>query len=138
MGHEQPATPLKTDNSTALSFVKNNITQKRSKSWDMSYYWLCDKQNQKDFDIFWDKSENNMADYHTKHHSVQHHLMVRHKYVQDKQSATVIKDNACSARVCWNWDTCPSHPEQPDVMRCQRCQLTWLSREIKESQRGAC
>ena len=84
LGHPQPATPLKTDNATALNFVKNNITQKRSKSWDMRFYWLRDKKQQKMFDIFWDKSEANIADYHTKHHPIAHHRLVRHMYVKDR------------------------------------------------------
>jgi hypothetical protein len=35
LGHPQPATPLKTDNSTSNSFVHANIKQRRSKTWDM-------------------------------------------------------------------------------------------------------
>ena len=42
LGHPQPLTPIKVDNSTATSFVHNNITQKRSKSWDMRHHWLRD------------------------------------------------------------------------------------------------
>ena len=40
LGHPQPPTPIKVDNSTANNFVHNNITQKRSKSWDMRFHWL--------------------------------------------------------------------------------------------------
>jgi hypothetical protein len=36
-GHPQPATPIKTDNSTATSFVHANIEQRRSKTWDMQW-----------------------------------------------------------------------------------------------------
>ena len=39
LGHPQPPTPLKTDNSKATRFVYNNTHQKRSRSWDMRYYW---------------------------------------------------------------------------------------------------
>ena len=35
LGHTQPVTPIKTDNSTASGFIHDNIQQKRSKSWDM-------------------------------------------------------------------------------------------------------
>ena len=38
IGYQQPATPIKTDNSTALGFVHNNIHKKRSKVWDMQYH----------------------------------------------------------------------------------------------------
>ena len=43
LGHPQPPTPIKTDNSTALGFVKNLVHQKRSKSWDMRFHWLREK-----------------------------------------------------------------------------------------------
>ena len=36
--HPQPPTPIKTDNTTALGFIHDNIHQKRSKSWDMRFY----------------------------------------------------------------------------------------------------
>ena len=134
LGHAQPATPLKTDNSTALSFVKNNITQKRSKSWDMRFYWLRDKQNQKDFDIYWDRSANNLADYHTKHHTAKHHREVRHMYVHDQ--ITPSEHAACSARLCWNRGTCPSHPDQDDVLGCHGEGLTWMFGDIWDSSSG--
>ena len=47
LGHPQPPTPIKTDNSTSAAFVNRKMRQKRSKSWDMKLYWLVDKQNEK-------------------------------------------------------------------------------------------
>ena len=35
LGHKQPATPLKTDNSTAQGIINNTMKQKRSKAMDM-------------------------------------------------------------------------------------------------------
>ena len=32
LGHDQPPTPIKTDNSTTTGFINNNIYQKQSKS----------------------------------------------------------------------------------------------------------
>ena len=83
LGHPQPATPLKTDNSTATSFVHNNITQKKSKSWDMRYYWLREKQHNKDFNIFWESGKTNHGDYFTKHHPGSYHQEVGPRYVRD-------------------------------------------------------
>ena len=40
IGHPHLATPFIMDNTITENFLKNNITQKRSKSWDMRYYWL--------------------------------------------------------------------------------------------------
>ena len=77
LNHPQPPIPLKTENSIANGFIHNNIHQKRSKSWDMRYYWLCEKQTQDMFKKFWEKGLNNYADYPTKHHPTKHHLHTR-------------------------------------------------------------
>ena len=50
----------------------------------MRFYWLQDKKIQKKFDMFWDKSKNNKADYHTKHHVKKHHHEIRKEYVWDR------------------------------------------------------
>ena len=85
LNHIQPPTPIKTDNSTANGFIHDNIHQKRSKSWDMRYYWLRDRQTQQQFLFFWDKGTNNDADYFTKHHPTKYHRHKRSRYVKDKQ-----------------------------------------------------
>ena len=77
MGHPQPATKIKTDNSTADDFVNDTIKQNRSKAIDMRFYWLKCRQQQQQFDIYWDNGKNNFADYFTKHHSSSHHKAVR-------------------------------------------------------------
>jgi len=82
--HPQPPTPLKTDNSTANGFIHDNIHQKRSKSWDMNYHWLRDRNTQQQFKFFWDKGSNNNGDYYTKKHPTKHHRATRPKYVKDR------------------------------------------------------
>ena len=89
LGHKQPKTPIKTDNTTALSFIHKNIRQKRSKSWDMRYFWLRDKNSQNMFSYYWKPGTENMADYFTKHHSVKHHLNTRHKFVLSPETSTL-------------------------------------------------
>ena len=88
LGHPQPATPLKTDNSTAFGYVHNNIKQRKSKSWDMRYHWLRDKELQKFLKIFWHQGCENDADYFTKHFPAKYHRNIRKRYVlnmvQDK------------------------------------------------------
>ena len=84
LDHTQPPTPIKTDNSTANGFIHDNIHQRRSKSWDMRYYWLRDRQTQQHFLFFWDKGSNNDADYFTKHFPAKYHRVKRPRYVQDK------------------------------------------------------
>ena len=84
--HPQPPTPIKTDNSTANGFIHDNIHQRRSKSWDMRYYWLRENQTKNQFTFFWASGKDNHADYTTKHHATKHHIEVRHnkRYVHDK------------------------------------------------------
>ena len=67
LGHRRKLTPWKTDNSTANSFVYGNIKQRKSKSWDMRYNWLRDKETHQDVRIYWGKGSNNHANYFTKH-----------------------------------------------------------------------
>ena len=47
MGHHQPPTSIKTDNTTTLGDVTNTIKRKRTKSIDMIFYWVRDQMNQK-------------------------------------------------------------------------------------------
>ena len=83
LGHPQPATPIKTDNSTALGFVYNNIHMKKSKAWDMRYNWLRDREIQKQFRIYWMPGTQNHGDYWTKHHPTIYHRQIRNQYIQD-------------------------------------------------------
>ena len=83
LGHPQPPTPIKTDNTTANGFVHSNINQKRSKSWDMRFHWLKDKTTQKYINVYWKKGSENDADYFTKHHRTSYHRAMRPRYVLD-------------------------------------------------------
>jgi hypothetical protein len=51
LGHTQPPTPLRTDNSTAFGIVNETIKQKLSKAMDMRYQWLTDRVRQKQFNV---------------------------------------------------------------------------------------
>ena len=73
LGHPQPPTPIKVDNSTAAGFVNKNITQKRSKSWDMRFHWLRDKETLKNIQVYWEPGINNDGDYFTKTHTTPTH-----------------------------------------------------------------
>jgi hypothetical protein len=77
MGHTQPPTPLRTDNSTTFGILNETIKQKISKAMDMRYHWLTDRVRQKQFDVYWRPGRENLGDYHTKHHSAQHHKDMR-------------------------------------------------------------
>ena len=58
---------------------------KKSKSWDMRYHWLRDRETQGQFNIYWKPGEENNADYWTKHHPIIHHRNMRKKYIMDNE-----------------------------------------------------
>jgi hypothetical protein len=89
--HKQPPTPLLTDNSTAYGIVNETIKQKRSKAMDMRYHWLTDRVLQKQFDVYWRPGRENLGDYHTKHHSEQHHKDMRHLILHEANSLQVLR-----------------------------------------------
>ena len=63
LDHEQPATPLKMENSTTEGFVNSGMKPKRSKTWDMKWQWLRDKEVLEQLRVYWDKGTNNDTDY---------------------------------------------------------------------------
>ena len=81
IGHPQKETQIITDNEVATGFAHDNLKQKRSRAFDMRYYWIQDRENQKQFHIIWKSGDQNLADYHSKHHAPCHHQMVRPKYL---------------------------------------------------------
>jgi hypothetical protein len=90
LGHTQPPTPLRTDNSTAYGIVNETIKQKRSKAMDMRYHWLTDRVRQKQFEVYWRPGRENLADNHTNHHSAQHHKDMRHLILHEANSLQVL------------------------------------------------
>jgi hypothetical protein len=90
LGHIQPPTPLRTDNSTAFGIVNETIKQKRSKAMDMRYHWFTDMVHQKQFDVYWRPGRDNLGDYHTKHHSAQHHKDMRGLILNQANSLQVL------------------------------------------------
>ena len=81
LGHPQPCTPLKTDNSTAAGIVNSSIRQKKSKAMDMRFHWIKDRVSQKHFLVYWGSGSTIKGDYYTKHFPASHHRTVRPQYV---------------------------------------------------------
>lgn len=52
LGHKQHSVPIKTDNSTANGIMNKTIKQKRSKAFDMKFWWLVDRCDQGQFKIY--------------------------------------------------------------------------------------
>jgi hypothetical protein len=88
MGHPQPPTIIVTDNQCAEGIANDTVKQKRSKAIDMRFYWIRDRVDQKQFQIYWRKGSENMADYFTKHHPASHHQRMRSRYLQQFDGAT--------------------------------------------------
>ena len=68
LGHPQPPTPLKTDNSTADIIINGTVKQKRSKALVMKFYWLKDRSAQGELRIYWAPGAENLGNYYTKVH----------------------------------------------------------------------
>ena len=73
MGHPQQPTPTQTENYTEYGVVNKNIHPKSTKSMDTRFNWLRDKECQKQFQINWRHSTQNLGDYWENHHSGKHH-----------------------------------------------------------------
>jgi hypothetical protein len=91
LGHIQPTTPLRTDNSTAFGILNETIKQKRSKAMDTRYHCLTDRVRQKQFDVYWRPGRENLGDYHTTHHSAQHHKDMRGLILHQANSLQVMR-----------------------------------------------
>jgi hypothetical protein len=77
MGHNQDATDLTTDNTTADGIINNTVQQKLSKSMDMRFYWVKDRVEQDQLNVGWEPGDTTIGDYFTKHHSPTHHKRMR-------------------------------------------------------------
>lgn len=91
LGHAQPPTKIKTDNSTADGIVNGTIKPNRSKAMDMRFFWLCCRVNQGQFKIYWAPGAHNFADYFTKHHSPAHHKRLRPIYLHEATSLSDVQ-----------------------------------------------
>jgi hypothetical protein len=84
LNHPQPATPMRTDNSTADGIMNKTVKQKQSKSMDMRFYWLQDRVEQGQFKMFWAPGKINLADYHSKVQPTTVHRALRPIYLYEK------------------------------------------------------
>jgi hypothetical protein len=85
LNHPQPATPMRTDNSTANGDIMNKtVKQKQSKSMDMRFYWLQDRVEQGQFKTIWAPGKINLADYHSKVQPTLVHRTLRPIYLYEK------------------------------------------------------
>ena len=81
MGHAQPTTPVQVDNSTALRIATGTIKQRNSKATGMRFYWIRDRINQDQINIYWKTGSTNRGDYFTKLFPPAHHSTLRPSYL---------------------------------------------------------
>ena len=81
MGWTQGPTSIQDDNSTAVGIETKEFRQKNSKAMDMRFYKINNKIEHIQFRVIWRPSPENLEDYHSKHHSPEHHRVVRSKYL---------------------------------------------------------
>ena len=87
LGHAQPATPLRTENSTVCGILNRTMKAKMSKSMDIKFWWFLDRVAQGHFGIFWAPGAVNLADYFTKLFSAGHHRKVSPIYLHTEGSS---------------------------------------------------
>jgi hypothetical protein len=58
---------------------------------DIRYHWLTERVRQKQFYVYWRPGRENLADYHTKHHSAQHHKDMLHLILHEANSLQVLR-----------------------------------------------
>ncbi len=118
MGHPQPQTPIQTDNLTEEGVINSRVQPKQTKSMDMQFEWLLERQQQGEFKIYLKPSKTNLADYFMKHHPPAHHQYVqgefsmhvaelqklRQEQTKDMETSLAMTDRImfpkCSAREC--------------------------------------
>jgi hypothetical protein len=124
LGHTQPPTPLRTDSSTAYGIVNETIKHKRSKAMDMRYHWLTNRVPQKQFDVYWRPGRANLADYHAKHRSAQHHKNMHHLILHESNSLQVLR--GC-VKLLPLYE--PKLPESHPTKECARARVRCLETE---------
>ena len=93
LGHPQPKTPIQTDNSTAEGVINSTIQPKQTKSMDMQFEWLKDREAKEQFGFFWQAGKTNLADYFTKHHPPAHHRNVRAEFLMRVADLKALREN---------------------------------------------
>ena len=108
MGHPQPPTPVQVDNSTALGIATLTIKKTKSKSMDMRFYWVRDRSNQDQFNVYWKSGSTNRGNYFTKHFPTAHHTTVRPSYLHVEKYG-----NPSTLQGCVNLTLSENHPVHP-------------------------
>jgi hypothetical protein len=63
----------------------------------MRFYWVRDRVQQQQFNIYWAPGKRNLVDYYTKHHSATHHQQIRELYLHTTPSTNAINSAIAQA-----------------------------------------
>jgi hypothetical protein len=63
----------------------------------MRFYWIHNRVQQKQFNIYWAPGKQNLADYYTKHHSATHHQQIRSLYLHTTPMTNTINSAIAQA-----------------------------------------
>ena len=77
LGHKQPPTPLRIDNKTAQGIATMTCKPQKTKSMDMKFHWVKDREAQGHYNYYWAPGKINLGDYYTKHHPKIYHQIMR-------------------------------------------------------------
>ena len=72
---------MQTDNAMADAVINGKVQPKHTKSMDMRFHWLQDRECQQQFRIYWRPGKLNYADYWTKHHPTAHHRKIHKEFL---------------------------------------------------------
>jgi hypothetical protein len=104
LGHTQPQTPTHCDNATVVGIANNTVKQQRSRSMEMRFFWIGNKEAQNIYEVSWHPGQENLSDYQSKHHTGAYHRNVRPRYLHQENSPRYTPGDRpkYSERVCWN------------------------------------
>jgi hypothetical protein len=86
MEHKQPKTPVHCDNAMAVGISNRTVKRQPSRSMAMHFFWISGKCAQEMYALHWHPGQENLADYHSKHHTDMHHAAVCPWYLHEPNS----------------------------------------------------
>jgi hypothetical protein len=66
LGYPQPAITIFCDNACAVGIANDTVTPGRTKSMDMQFQWIRDRERQQQFEVTWIEGADNLTDFFTK------------------------------------------------------------------------
>jgi hypothetical protein len=84
LGHPQPPTANQKNNKCTKGIANNTVTQRRSRSMNLRFYWVYDRIEQVQYQVHCIPGKTNHVDYFTKHHHLATHQALCYTYLQGK------------------------------------------------------